>query len=264
MAAMTVLEQCQDRMRALVARRHLDHAAVAVTARPLTPEEAIGAPTRRDYPILEGKERVIQATVLNARGQAFTDSPSDISCQLGEVLALPLDRTRNRAIFLATMNAVLCSLNMVEGVLHCKDEAPERCAAKIAKKARGQGARTVGLIGLNPAIAEALAREFGPDAVCITDLNPRNIGQCRFGVAIWDGRTETHRLISACDLILVTGTALANGTFDAILQWTGTQAKPLVVFGITGAGVCQLRGMERWCFEAQTEIRNNRGSPCSV
>ncbi|MGC9197821.1 MAG: Rossmann-like domain-containing protein [Acidobacteriaceae bacterium] len=264
MASMTVLQQCHDKMRELVAQRHLDHVQVAVKARPLTPEEAIGAPTRRDYPILEGKEQVVQATVLEARGQAFTDSPSDISCQLGQVLALPLDQNRNRAIFLATMNALMASLNMVEGVLHCKDDHPERCAARMASQALDQGARTVGLIGLNPAIAEALVREFGPDAVCITDLNPRNIGQRRFGVAIWDGRTETRQLISACDLILVTGTALANGTFDAILQEASAQAKRLVVFGITGAAVCQLLGMERWCFEAQTEIRNNRSSPGSV
>lgn len=260
---MTVLERYREKMRELVALHHLDGAAVTVAAKPLTPEEAIGAPTRRDYPILEGKENVIEAVVLGFRGQAFTDFPSEFSGQLCEVLALPLDNNRNRALFLATMNAVLQSLGKVQGVLHCKDDAPERCGYHIAKTARREGVRTIGLIGFNPAIANALVREFGPDAVHITDLDPQNVAQSRFGVTIWDGRTETHRLISLSDLILVTGTALVNGTFDSILHLTSSQNKPLVVFGITGASVCRLLELERWCIEAGTEMKDDRASPNS-
>lgn len=251
-----ILEECRDRLRELAARHNLDRAEVTVTAQPLTPEEAIGRPTRRDYPILEGKERVIEAAVLGARGQAFTDAPSNFSGQLRDVLALPLDNTRNRAVFLATMNAVMRSLGEIGGVLHCKDEEPERCAAGMARAARAKGARSVGLIGFNPAIAEALADEFGPGAVCITDLNPRNAGQCRFGVTIWDGRRETGRLIAACDLILVTGTALVNGTFDAIEESARAHNKPLVVFGITAAAVCRFMALERWCAQARDESTN--------
>lgn len=248
-----ILEECRDRVRQLAARHNLDRAEVTVTAQPLTPEEAIGTPTRRDYPILEGKERIIEAAVLGARGQAFTDAPSDFSGQLRDVLALPLDDNRSRAIFVATMNAVMRRLGEIAGVLHCKNDEPECCAAGMARAARAKGARSVGLIGFNPAIAEALVSEFGPRAVCFTDLNPNNIGQCRLGVAIWDGRTETGRLIAACDLILVTGTALVNGTFDAILQSARAQNKPLVVFGITAAAVCRFMGLERWCAQARDE-----------
>ena len=59
---------------------------MTVLAKPLTPEEAIGKPGRRDFPILEGKERVIEATVLGARGQAFTDSASDFEGRLEQPL----------------------------------------------------------------------------------------------------------------------------------------------------------------------------------
>ena len=42
--------------------------------------------------------------------------------------------------------------------------------------ARTTDAQTVGLVGFNPAIAEAVVREFGAKAVRITDLNPQNVG----------------------------------------------------------------------------------------
>jgi uncharacterized protein (DUF4213/DUF364 family) len=251
MSTPTLLDQCRGKLRELVTRHQLDGAVVTVLAKALTPEEAIGAPTRRDYPILEGKERVIEAAVLGARGQAFTDSPSDFSGQLREVLALPLTSNRNRAVFIATMNAVLRSLGEIEGVLHCQDDAPERCAAEIAAAARGTGASSVGLIGFNPGMADALVREFGADGVRITDMNPQNVGACKFGVAIWDGRTQTRQLIRCSDLVIVTGTTLVNGTFDEILRLSGEEGKPLVIFGITAAAVCQLMGLERWCAQAR-------------
>jgi hypothetical protein len=109
----------------------------------------------------------------------------------------------------------------------------------------------VGLIGFNPSIAEALAREFGADHVCLTDLNPQNIGTLKFGVTVWDGRTQTHELIRASDLVIVTGTTLVNGTFDEILRLVRLEGKQFVVFGMTAAGVCRLMNLERWCSQAQ-------------
>jgi phosphohistidine phosphatase SixA len=246
-----VLEQCRGKLRELIAGHQLDSAPVTVLAKPLTPEEAIGTPGRRDYPILEGKERVIEATVLGARGQAFTDSPSDFVGQLSGVVEMPLTSNQNRAIFLATMNAVLSHMRVVEGTVHCKNDAPEKCAAEIAASARQRGAKKVGLIGFNPSIAEALAREFGAGCVCLTDLNPQNIGTLKFGVMVWDGRTQTHELVRASDLLIVTGTTLVNGTFDEILRLVRLEGKQFVVFGITAAGVCRLMGLERWCSQAQ-------------
>jgi phosphohistidine phosphatase SixA len=246
-----VLEQCRGKLRELIAERQLDSAPVTVLAKPLTPEEAIGTPGRRDYPILEGKERVIEATVLGARGQAFTDSPSDFVGQLSGVVEMPLTTNRNRAIFLATMNAVLSHIRVVEGTVHCKNDAPEKCAAEIAASARQRGVRKVGLIGFNPSIAEALAREFGAGGVSLTDLNPQNIETRKFGVMVWDGRTQTHELIRASDLVIITGTTLVNGTFDEIVRLARLEGKPFIVFGITAAGVCRLMDLERWCPQAQ-------------
>lgn len=251
MSDISILEDFRGKVRALAADHALNDANVTVLAKPLTPEEAIGTPGRRDFPILEGRERVIEATVLGARGQAFTDSASEFEGRLQDVLALTLDSNRNRAVFLAATNAMLAYLGLVEGTIHCKDDAPEKCAAGLAESLRRTGTRTVGLIGLNPALAEGIVREFGPGSVRITDLNPQNIGKEKFGVTIWDGRTQTAELVRFCDRVVVTGTTLVNGTFDEILRLALEARTRLVVFGITCAGVCRLMGLERWCSEAQ-------------
>lgn len=251
MSAAGILGEFRDKVRALSAEHGLNDAEVTVRARPLTPEEAIGKPGRRDFPILEGKERVIEAKVLGARGQAFTDSASDYEGRFRDVLDLPLDSNRHRAVFLAATNAALAHLGLAEGTVHCKDDAPEKCAFEIAMSARATDAQTVGLVGFNPAIAEAVVREFGANAVRITDLNPQNVGTATFGVTVWDGRTQTAELVGRCDLILVTGTTLVNGTFDEILRLAREARKRLVVYGITCAGVCRLMGLDRWCSQAQ-------------
>ena len=246
-----ILEAYRDRLRSLAVEHGLNDAAVSVLVKPLTPEEAIGNPGRRDFPILEGKEHVIEATVLGSRGQAFTDSPSDFGSCFRDVLELPLSTNQHRAVFLAATNAALAHLGLVEGTLHCKDDAPEKCGFEMAMTARITDAQTVGLIGFNPSIAHALTREFGTEAVRITDLNPQNVGTRKAGVTIWDARTQTTELIKTRDLILVTGTTLVNGTFDEILNLARAAHKRLVVYGTTAAGVCRLMNIERWCSQAQ-------------
>lgn len=245
------LQECREKLRELVHERGLADAEVTVHAKPLTSEEAIGNPKRRDFPILQGKERVIEATVMGARGQAFTDSASEFSGPLGDIIASSLADNRSRALFVAALNATLRHLGFVKGVIHCKNNDPEACAAEVAAKARKTGAGTVGLVGLNPAIAEALVREFGAENLRITDLNTQNIGTRKFGVLVLDGRLHTGELIRTSDLILVAGTTIVNGTFDEIRNAVQDAGKRLVVFGITGAGVSHLTSLERWCPKAQ-------------
>ena len=243
-----VVERAKARFREIAEREGMLNVEISVLAKPLTPEEAIGTPGRRDYPIIIGKERVIEASVLGAKGHAFTDSPRDFFGTLGDVLDLGLDTNPSRAIFIATLNAALRYLGVVGGTVHCKDEDPEKCAREMADLVlKRHGRVKVGLIGLNPAIAERLAETFGPDRVFITDLNPDNIGKTRFGVEIWDGADRTADLVEAADVIILTGTTLVNGTFDAILNLVRDLDKDYLVYGVTTAGVTELLGFERVC-----------------
>jgi len=248
----TLLNECRAAGCALAQQHGLDDAVVTVVATTLTPAAAIGTPRRQDFPILQGRERMIEATINGARGQAFTDTPVTFAGTLRDVLTLPLTENAMRAIFVATLNALLCHLRLVTDTVHCIDDAPEQCAATMAAQARATGARTVGLIGFNPAIAEALVRVFGAGHVCITDLNPDNIGATKYGVVVGDGRTHGAALLNAVDLALATGTILVNGTGDALLQAARAAGTRVVLYGVTCAAVCHLAARERWCFAAQS------------
>lgn len=244
----SILEDAKVEFEEILNENQLFNVHVSVIVKPLTPEEAIGSPQRRDFPIIEGKERVIEARVLGSKGHAFTDSPRNFSGTLGEAMRLPLTSNQSRAVLIAVMNAVLRHLGEVEGTVHCKDEDPEKCAREIATHVKENwGTVRVGLIGLNPAIAEGLISIFGKENVTISDLNQDNVGREKFGVVILDGRNETERLIENSDVVVVTGTTMVNGTFDSIMNSIRALDRDYIVYGVTGAGICHLMGLNRLC-----------------
>jgi hypothetical protein len=94
----SVLENSKDQLVEIVTKNRLLNAHVSVVVKPLTPEEAIGVPGRRDFPIIVGKERVVEAEVLKAKAHAFTDSPGEFIAHLKKVLTLSLTSNRERSI----------------------------------------------------------------------------------------------------------------------------------------------------------------------
>jgi len=244
----SILENSKIKLTEIIRKNGLYDVSVSVSVKTLTPEEAIGKPGRRDFPIVLGKERVIEAKVLTARAHAFTDSPGEFVGKLREILDLPLSSSKERAIYIATLNAVLRYLNLAEKTLHCRDEEPEKCAKEIASHIlKRWGKVKVGLVGLNPAIAEMLTNTFGKENVIITDLDKQNINSLKFGVEIRDGNEMTEELIKQSDVIIVTGTTLVNGTFDYIINCILNYRKDYLVYGVTGAGICELMGLNRIC-----------------
>ena len=244
----STLEDSKAKLGEILESERLLEVQVLVSANPLSPEEAIGSPQRRDFPIIEGRERVIEATVLGAKGHAFTDSPRSFCGTLKDILELPLNSNPHRAIFISTLNAVLRHLGEVEGTVHCKDEDPEKCAKEIAEFVLEKwGMVRVGLIGLNPAIADALISAFHAENVAITDLNRQNIGRERSSIEIRDGREENEWLIGQSEVVIVTGTTLVNGTFDHIIKSIRDRNKDYLIYGVTCAGICSLNGLDRIC-----------------
>jgi hypothetical protein len=242
------IEQSRQAFAELVRRCGLEAAAVTVRARPLSTEEAIGEPGRRDFPLVRGKERLLEAVVGVSRGNAFTDAPREFTGSVEELLAVPLDGARNRGLYIAALNAAFRSAGLVDGTVHCRDDDPERCAREIAATMETRlGWHRVGLIGFNPAIAEELARRLGPDRLRITDLDPDNIGTERFGIPIWDGERRFHELVAWADGVLMTGSTFVNGTFDALRDAIERAGKPMVLYGVTAAAMAHLFGFERLC-----------------
>jgi uncharacterized protein (DUF4213/DUF364 family) len=251
LALVPILKQAKDKISALVRTSGLGEEDIRITIAPLTAQEAIGNPKREDYALLEGREVMVEAQFRGSFGQAFTDQPKAFHGPLKAVLSLSLGEKYNRAIFIATLNAVTAHLGMARGTRHCRDEEPEECAAEIAKDLLARfGKIKIGLVGYQPAILENLAQCFGADNVRCTDLNAKNVGAQRFGIEIWDGRKATHELIRWSDAVLATSSALVNATFDAIRQEAAVQGKRLIMFGVSGAGVSSLTEVERLCFRA--------------
>lgn len=242
------LEKSKVMLSKIIKEKKLGNINVSVLVKQLTAQEAIGEPGRRDFPIIEGKERVVEAQILDAKGHSFTDSPGEFIGKLKEILDLPLTTNTNRAIYTAALNAILRHFGLCEKTVHCKDEEPVECAKEIASHIQKTwGNIKVGLIGLNPAIAESLVETFGPENVLITDLNKDNIDRVKWGVTIWDGREKTELLVKQSDLTLMTGTTLVNATFDAIMRYINKYGKNYLVYGVTVAGIARLLDINRIC-----------------
>jgi hypothetical protein len=247
----SLLVRARRAFAALVDEAGLGGATIIVTARTLSTEEAIGRPLYDDLPILRGKEVMIEAEFQAARGHAFTSAPSSWSGTVGDLLALPLEQARERALLNAAMNAVLRSLGAIDRTVHCHSEDIARCGAEIAAHLRQEfGPIPVGLVGYQPGLAAGLVEQLGPDAVRITDLLEENVGRTVHGVEIWDGATQTDALVRRSRLILATGSTAANGTLDQLQDLAAGAGVPLIVYGVTAAAACHLCAIRRLCLLA--------------
>jgi len=216
---------------------------VLVTGRPLSVEEAIGNPKRRDYPLVKGKERLVQASFKGAKGQAFTDMPGDFQGTLQGVLARPLKSNFDRAVLVATANAVCRHLGLIENTVHCHDEEPEECAGRLVEYIQKRfGRPNTALVGLQPAMLDKLSLAF---PVRVVDRDPDNIGEARSGIVVEDP-AKTIELLDWCDLVIVTGSTVANGTIAGFYRGRKNR-KPTIFYGTTAAAAAELMGFERFC-----------------
>lgn len=218
---------------------------VTIECRTLSYEEAIGYTKRQDYPIITGKDVMIQAECRGGKGQAFTDAPATFSGTLAEILEFDiLNDSHARGLFIAVLNAVMNSLGKCVGTVHCRTDGPELCAQEMRRylSMNYPSVQNITLIGYQPALLEMLTG--GAYHVRALDLNPANIGQQRFGVVIEDGNSALQDAIAGADLVLCTGSTLCNGT---IVNFLDLETEVLF-YGISAAGCASLFGWKRVCF----------------
>ncbi len=238
----------KEKYRELLAAHSLEQEAVTISCRALSAEEAIGETKRRDFPIITGKDIMIQAEYRSGRGQAFTDAPAVFEGSLADIARLEIEtNSHNRGIFIASLNAVMNALGLCSGTVHCRKDGPECCAVDMKAYLDRQwpSADKIGLVGYQPALLQMLS-ESGR-RVRVLDLNRDNIGQTRYGVVVEDGDVALEDLKGWADLILCTGSTLCNGTIANYLDLP----TPVLFFGITAAGACRLMGWNRVCFADQ-------------
>ena len=247
------MERFRQKVIALAEERELDRNE-AVEIRPLGVAEAIGDPAPwRDYPLMEGKEKLIEARYGDGRGQAFTSTPAGWQGTLGDILDLEPTSDRNRALFVAAANALGRRLGQVRSTIHCHDAATGRCARAMAEETarRLSPGGKVALVGYQPGFVHALSERLGPEKLLGVDLDPERIGKVEAGVTILDGRTELSRLAVEGELALATGSTLVNDSLDDTVAAFAVQGKPVVFFGTTIAFAACLLHLERLCFEAE-------------
>ena len=212
---------------------------IEIRARALTTKEAIGRPEHQDFPIQKGKEKLMQATFRGAGGQAFTDMYGDYEGSLEKVLKLPMENNHQRAVFLASLNAVLRYMGRIEGSIHCRDEEPVECGkALVPYLEKNHGGARIAQLGFQPRMVENLSTIH---PLRVLDMDPDNMGKRKFGITIESGE-NAEDAISWADVLLVTGTTLANGTLTSI-----SGRKPIIFYGTTIAGAAHLMGWERFC-----------------
>ncbi len=183
---------------------------------------------------------------MESAGQAFTSAPGDFEGELAGVLDLDLSGTdaaavRNRGIFVASVNALCRHLGITGGTVHCRDEGPRECADDLARavKAGSPNGCRIALIGCQPRMIEALSDGYH---LRVIDLDPDNIGKPFSGITV-EGEEMTDDALETCDIALVTGTTLVNGTIDRFLNLKCHT----VFYGTTIAGAAALMGLRRFC-----------------
>ncbi len=228
------------KFKKLVEDNRLLNEEIKITGRALSTEEAIGNTERKDFPIIKGKEKLLQADFKGIKGQAFTDMPNNFLGNLKQIIEMPLNTNFDTAVYIATLNAVCRYLGMTDNTVHCKDGEPESCALELVEYIKNKyGSPKIALIGFQPAMLENLGKNY---KVRIVDLDDNNIGKVKYGVMVEDGSKSIDDLLNWCDIVVATGSTVANKTITNVLL-----DKPTIFFGTTLAGTAALMKLERFC-----------------
>ena len=210
-----------------------------LSARPLTAEEAIGNPGRTDYPIQTGKEVMIEAVFRGCKGQAFTDQPGEFHGNVQSVIDLPLKDNFERAVYIATVNAVLRSYGVIDKTVHCKDKEPAQCALQLAEYVSKRfGNPRIAFVGLQPGMVSALSEAF---EMRVVDLDTQNIGK-RFGDVVVESADKTEEILQWGEIVLATGSTSVNDSMRRLFS-----EKPTIFYGVTVSGIASINGLEQFC-----------------
>ncbi|MGI6720990.1 MAG: hypothetical protein ACOX4I_00310 [Anaerovoracaceae bacterium] len=241
-------QKIQNGFRQLIDSAGLDPGEIIITSQGLSTEEAIGHTDRTDFPIMTGKEVMLQAEYKGARGQAFTDAPAEFRGSLQEILKLDLiNDVHARGLYIAALNAVMRYLGKIDHSVHCKDMEPSECSEEYIEFLQQQyGKCRLALIGYQPWLFSAIAERTDFE-LRVLDLNPENVGDTRFGVLVEHGIDDYDDVVlDWADLVLCTSSVFSNATMDLYIDI----GKPVLFYGITGAGCIKLLGLDRHCPES--------------
>ncbi len=234
-----IYNQLKTEFIKIILENKLELDEVIIKARPLTADEAIGNPEDKDYPLITGRERMMQAEFRNTLGQAYTDMYGNYSGKLIDIARLELNNNFRRAIFISSLNSVMRHLSLIDKTIHCKDDEPRQCSLKLVEYIMKEyGHPKIAMVGLQPRMVESLAKNFD---VKVTDMDSANINKEKYGIIV-HGLDKTEEHLVWCDIIIATGSTIVNNTIDELLI-----NKPAIFYGITIYGAAKLLGLKAFC-----------------
>ncbi|RLC49434.1 MAG: hypothetical protein DRZ79_06005 [Candidatus Cloacimonadota bacterium] len=231
-------EILKNHLKSEIFKNNLFGTNISIRCQALSPEEAIGNPEARDYPIIKGKEVMVEANFLGAKGQAFTGSFENADYKIEELLQLDFSDIKKRTSFIAALNAIYRYLKLTDKTVHCKDEEPKECAENLTSVLPEN--RKIFLVGFQPRFFEFLAKNR---QIRVVDRDEDNIGKTKFGVTI-ESAERTEEFIEWCDMIFVTGSTVVNGTITKFLN----AKKPVIFYGVTISAAAKILHLDSYCF----------------
>ncbi len=238
---MAVLSETRDRLMALCRDAEID-LAMSVTVKGVEGPEGL-AP---------GGDRLIEATVDGSHGEAWVD-PASAACgwqgTLGDVFSMPLKAASKRAVVVATMNALASRLGLTGHNFRCRHGTPLTCGRELVRQLKGrfEDLAHVLVVGCQPGVVEALVEDLGAKGVRVLEHSASHVGKVLHGVRVENGNADITADVRWCDVMLVTGASVVNGTLDDLLRHSHNHSKPLVFYGNTIAAVAAVADLERIC-----------------
>ena len=190
-----------------------------------------------EYPIIKGKEVMVEAVFRGVKGQAFTDEFENAAFTVDDLLNIKLNSNRRRSGYISGLNAVFRYLNLCQKTIHCRDTEPVECAHHLSEVIGSR--KNVFLVGYQPRFLEILASK---QIIRVVDMDRDNIGSDSFDVVI-EPPEMTRDAIKWCDLIFATGSTVVNGTITDFL----IQDKPVLFYGVTISAAARILNLNSYC-----------------
>ena len=151
-----ILEKTKQKVVTRLKKEGLLSKKILLKAKVLSAQEAIGNPEEYDFPLLKGKEKIVEANYEGYRGHAFTDMYGGFEGTLEEVFGMPSSNNYRRALQVAAINALTNYWGMGDDTVHCKDDRPKQCAREYLRyfDAHYPNVERIAFIGYQPALID--------------------------------------------------------------------------------------------------------------
>ena len=234
---MNVYVALREALKNEIQAHNLSGQNISIRCKALSAVEAIGKPEHDDYPIIKGKEVMVEAVFRGARGQAFADEFENADYCVDDLAQMELSSNMRRASFVSGLNAVFRYLNLCDKTVHCKDAEPKTCADNLCKAIGPRN--NILLVGYQPRFLEILASNY---SIRVLDMDQDNIGRTISGVVV-EPPEMTSDAIEWCGFIFATGSTVVNGSITDFLN----QEKPVLFYGVTISAAAEILGLDKYC-----------------